>query len=100
MVAPRFNFRSSAVTVCIVSSYVFSIGESLFTERLRISLIFANPTIVPLILESVPCNTPVNGNSQNVSGHLFTFLYLTLMIVMSQVNLLHIHVSTYRKNDY
>ena len=56
--------------------------------------------IATLISESLVGNTPVNGNSPKVSGYLFVFLYLVLMFVVSHVNLLHIHVSTYPKSDY
>ena len=69
-------------------------------ERLRITLVFSIHTIASLISESLLGNTPVNGNSPKVSGYLFVFLYLVLMFVVSHVNLLHIHVSTYPKNDY
>ena len=75
-------------------------GKSLFAERLRIVLVFAILAIAPLISESLLANTPVNGNSPKVSGYLFVFLYLVLMFVVSHVNLLHIHVCTYPKNDY
>ena len=75
-------------------------GKSLFTGRLRIALVFAIVTIAPFISESLLGNTPVNGNSPKVSGHLSLFLYLVLMFVASHVILLHIHVSTYPKNDY
>ena len=63
--------------------------------RLRIALVFA-----PFISESLLGNTPVNGNSLKVSRHLLTSLYLILMFIVSHLNLLHIHVSTYLKNDY
>ena len=63
--------------------------------RLRIVLVFA-----PFISESLLGNTPVNGNYLKVSRHLLTFLSLILMLVVSHLNLLHIHVSTYLKNDY
>ena len=75
-------------------------GKSLFTGRLRIALVFAILVIAPLISESLLGNTPVNGNSPKVSGYLFVFLFLVLMFVVFHVNLLHIHVSTYPKNDY
>ena len=75
-------------------------GKSLFTGRLRITLAFAFHIIAPLILESLLGNTPVNGNSPNVSGYFSLFLYLVLMFVVSHVNLLHIHVSTYPQNGY
>ena len=75
-------------------------GKILFTGRLSIALIFAILAIAPLISESLLGNTPVNGNSPKVSGYLFVFLYLVLMFVVSHLNLLHIHVSTYPKNDY
>ena len=77
-----------------------SIGKNLFTGRLRIALVLAILTIAHLISESLLGNTPVNGNSQNVSGRLFNSLYLTLMFVVSHVNLLHIHGSNYLKNYY
>ena len=82
------------------SRYVFSIAKSLFTERLKIALVFAILTIAPLISEYLLGNTPVNGNSPKVSGYLFVFLYLVLMFVVTDVNLLHTHISTYPKNDY
>ena len=94
------NFCSLAVPAWLVSWYVFSIEKSLFTGRLRIVLVFAILTIAPLTSESLIGNTPVNGNSPNVSGHLFTFLYLILMFVVSHIHLLHICVSTYPKNEY
>ena len=68
--------------------------------RLRIAMVFAILAIAPLISESLLGNTPVNGNSPKVSGYLFVFLYLVLMFVVSHVNLLHIHVCIYPKNDY
>ena len=68
--------------------------------RLGITLVFAIHTIASLILESLLGNTSVNGNSPKVSGYLSLFLYFVLMFVVSHVNLLHIHVSTYPKNDY
>ena len=71
----------------------------LFTGRLRITLVFAIYTIAPLISESLLGNAPVNDNSPKVSGYLSLFLYLVLIFVVSHVNLLHIHVSTYLKND-
>ena len=75
-------------------------GKSLFTGRLRITLVFAIHTIAPLISESLLGNTPVNGNSPKVSGHLFLFLNLVLMFVVSHVNLLYIRISTYPKTDH
>ena len=75
-------------------------GKSLLKGRLKIALVFAILTIAPLISQSLLGNTPVNGNSLKVSGYLSLFLYLVLMFVVSHVNLLHIHVSTYPKNDY
>ena len=75
-------------------------GKSLFTGRLRITLVFAIHTIAPLISEPLLGNTPVNGNSPKVSGYFSLSLYLVLTIVVSHVNLLHIHVSAYPKNDY
>ena len=68
--------------------------------RLRIALVFVILSIAALISESLLGNIPVNGNSLKVSGYLSLFLYLVLMFVVSYVNLLHIHVSTYPKNDY
>ena len=65
-----------------------------------IVLVFAVLTIAPLISEFLLHYTPVNGNSPKKSGHLFTFLYLILMFVVSHVNLIHIYVSIYPKNDY
>ena len=67
---------------------------------LRIVLVFAILTNGPLISASLLGNNPVNGSSPKVSGHLFTFLYLILIFVVSHVNLLHIHVSIYLRNDY
>ena len=74
--------------------------KSLFTGHLRIVLVFAILTIAPLILESLQVNTPVNGDSPKLSGHLFTFTYLILMFVVSHINLTYIHVSTYPKKWY
>ena len=73
--------------------------KSLFAGRLRIALVFFILTTAPLISESLLGNTPVNDNSPKVSWYLSPFLYLVLMIVGSHINLLHIHVSTYPKND-
>ena len=95
--ASCLNFCSLAVPVCLVSWYVFPIGKSLFAGRLRIVLIFTIFTIAPPISESLLSNTPINDNSPKVSVHPFTFLHLILMFVVSHVNLLHIHVSTYPK---
>ena len=75
-------------------------GKSLFSGRLRIALVTAILTIAPLISESLLGNSPVNGNSPKVSGYLSLFLDLVLMFVVSHINLLHIGVSTYPKNDY
>ena len=75
-------------------------GKILFTGRLSIALTFAIRAIASLISESLLGNTPVNGNSPKVSGYLSLFLYLVLIFVVSHVNLLHIHVSTYPQNDY
>ena len=75
-------------------------GKSLLTGRLKNTLVFAIHTIAPLISESLLGNTPVNGNSPKISGYLSLFLSLVLMLVVSHVNLLHIHVFTYPKNDY
>ena len=74
-------------------------GKSLFMGSLRVALVFAVLTVAPLISESLLGNNPVNGNSPKVSGYLSFFLYLALMFVVSHVNLLHIYVSTYPKND-
>ena len=68
--------------------------------RLRIALVFAILTVAPLISESLLGNTPVNGNSLKVFGYLSLSLDLVLMFVVSHVNLLHVDVSTYPKNDY
>ena len=65
-------------------------------ESLRIAMVFAVFAVTPLISESVLGN----GNSPKVSGHLFVFLYLVLMFVVSHVDLLHIHICIYPKNDY
>ena len=75
-------------------------GKSLSTGHMRIALVFAILTIAPLISESLLGNAPVNGNSPKVSGYLSLFLYLVLMFVVSHVNLQHIYVSIYPKNDY
>ena len=75
-------------------------GKSLFTVRLRIALVSAILTIAPLISESLLGNTLVNGDFPKLSRYLSLFLYLVLMFVVSHVNLLHIYVSTYPKNDY
>ena len=74
--------------------------KNLFTGRLRIALVFAILTIAPIISESLLGNAPVNDNSPKVSGYLSLFLYLVLMFVLSHVNLQHIYVSIYPKNDY
>ena len=73
-------------------------GKNLFTEHLRIALVFAILTIAPLVSESLLGNAPVNGNSPKVSGYLSLFLYSVLMFVVSYVKLLHIYAS-YPKND-
>ena len=75
-------------------------GKSLFTGRLKITLVFAIHTVGPLISESLLGNTPVNGNSRKVSGYITLFLYSVVIFVVSHLNLLHIHVFTYPKNDY
>ena len=75
-------------------------GDSLFMGCLKITLVFAIHTIAPLISESLLDNTPVNGSSLKVSEYFSLYLYLVLIFVVSHVNLLHIHVSTYPKNDY
>ena len=59
-----------------------------------------NFAIAPLISESLIGNNPVSDNSPKLSGYLFVFLYLVLMFVVTHVNLLHIYISTYPKNDY
>ena len=74
--------------------------KSLFTGRLRISLVFVIHTTAPLISESLLGNTPVNGHSPKASGYLSLFLYLVLIFVVSHANVLHIHVSAYPKNDF
>ena len=75
-------------------------GMNLFMGSLRVALVFAILTIAPLISESLEGNKPVNGNTPKVFGYLSLFLSLVLMFVMSHVNLLHIYVSTYPKNDH
>ena len=55
-------------------------GMSLFAGRLGITLVLAIHTIVPLISESLLCNTPVNGNSPKVSVYFSLFLYLVLIM--------------------
>ena len=82
--------------ICIFNGEEFIYG----TFELRIELVFAILTTAPLISEYLLGNTPVNANSPKVSGYLSLFLYLVLIFVVSHVNLLHIHVSTYPKNDY
>ena len=52
------------------------------------------------IPQSLLDKNPVNGNSPKVSGYLFVFLYLVLMLVVADVNLVHTHISIYPKNDY
>ena len=74
--------------------------KSLFTGRVGIASVSVSLTIATLISDSLLGNTPVNDNSPKVSGYLSLFLYLVLMFVVSHVTLLHIHVSTYPKNDY
>ena len=96
--ASRLSFCTLTLPVWLVSWYVFYFGKRLFTWRLRIALVFAILTIAPLISESLLGNAPVNGNSLKVSGHLFTFLYLILILIVPNVNLPHIHVSTYPQN--
>ena len=61
-------------------------GKSLFTGRLKITLVFAIFTIAPLISEFLLGNTLVNSNSPKVPGYLSLFLYLVLMCVVSHVN--------------
>ena len=75
-------------------------GKSLFTGHLQIALVFAILTIAPLISESLLGNAPADDNSPKASGYFSLFLYLVLMFVVSHVDLLHINVSTYPKNDY
>ena len=67
---------------------------------LKIALVFSILTIAPLISESLLGNTPVNDISPKVFEYLSLFLYLVLMFIVSHGNLLHIHVSTYPKDDY
>ena len=50
--------------------------KSLFTGRLRITLVLASHTVAPLISESLLGNTLVNGNSPKVSGYSSLFLYI------------------------
>ena len=77
-----------------------SMRKILFVERLRNTLVFATQTIASLISEFLLGNIPVNGNSPKVSGYLSHFLYLLLIFAVSHVNVRHIHVFTYPKNDY
>ena len=44
-------------------------GKSLFTGRLRMTLVFAFHIIAPVISESLLGNIPVNGNSPKVPGY-------------------------------
>ena len=48
-----------SLSVWLVSRYVFSIGQSLFTGGLRIVFVFAILTVAPLISEYQLGNTPV-----------------------------------------
>ena len=82
-----------SVSVCIL------FWEEFIYVTFEIALVFAILTIAPLISESLLGNAPVNGNSLKVSGHLFTFLYLILILIVPDVNLPQIHVSTYLQND-
>ena len=59
MAASSLNFCSLALPVWLVFSYVFLIEKSLFTERLKIVLVFEILTIAAFISETLPGNTPV-----------------------------------------
>ena len=63
-------------TRLVGSLYVFSMRKILFTERSRITLVFAIHTIAPLTSESLLGNTLVNGSSPKVSRYLPLFLYV------------------------
>ena len=92
-----------SVMICIFNweEFIYGMFEdciSLFNSHYR-SFLFQN------FYQVIPC---YYGNSPKVSGHLFIInqhkkiflsLYLTLMLVVSHINLLHICVSTYAKND-
>ena len=112
--AARFNFCSFALFVWLMSWYANSVGRSLFMGCLRIALAFSVLTITHFYFKiSTRWYTCYYHNSSKVSGHLFIvnqhniififslylILYLILMLVVSHINLLHIHVSNYTKND-
>ena len=91
---------------------MFSTVKSLFTGRLRIVLGFAILTTFHLISESLLGNThftmailqkccTVSSKTSTILFALFFWsLYLALMLVVSHLNLLHIHVSTHPENGY
>ena len=99
-----------------MSGHVFSIGQSLFTGRLRIVFVFAILTVAPLISEYQLGNTPVTLvvlqkclgtvllNYHKLAQYHYHYflgsLHLILMFALFHANLLHIHVSIYPKNDY
>ena len=57
--ASHHNFCSLVLFVWLLSWYIYLIGGSLFTGRLRIALVFSVLTIAPFISESLLGNTPV-----------------------------------------
>ena len=91
---------------------MFSTVKSLFTGRLRIVLGFTILTTFHLISESLlgnihftmailqKCCTVSSKTSTILFALFFWSLYLALMLVVSHVNLLHIHVSTHPENGY
>ena len=62
--ASRLNFFPFALSVWLVFSYVFSVGKSFFTGRMRIVLVFLILNIAALIWEFLLRNT-------SKFGHLF-----------------------------
>ena len=59
MAASHLNLCSLALSVWLVSWYVYSSGKSLFIGRLRIALVLAILSIAPFVSESHPGNNPV-----------------------------------------
>ena len=57
--ASHRNFCSFALSIWLVSWYVYLIGKSLFTGRLSVALVFSILTIAPIISESLLGNTRV-----------------------------------------
>ena len=91
---------------------MFSTVKSLFTGRLRIVLGFTILTTFHLISESLlgnihftmailqKCCTVSSKTSTILFALFFWSLYLALMLVVSHLNLLHIHVSNHPENGY